>query len=259
MKKIILYLLLTTILFSEEYALKEVWKLTDINETIKTLYGKDIRLKTDDKVSLIVPALAENPFLIPLTIKSAISLKSIAILQKVKDNKNLIAFIKTPSDSNLLYRLRLNLEQGIFLGEIIVIFEGIDGKFYLDKKTVRASQRCCFGCGDENLSKLILKKKKELFQIENTSEKIRLRVKNKNIKFLLRLPIVNKKESKKYNLPLNYIKYIRCEQDKNILMEIYMNHYSYLMKFSSTEFVNDKHIDFFIGTNIGMEYVIENF
>ena len=240
----------------------EAWKSTTIKETLFELYGKELVLEEIKEINVTVPPISENGRVIPFSIKSEIPLKSIAIMQEIKGNKSLIAFIKIPKSKRVNYNLRLNLGSS-FNGKVITVSEGVSGQFYKTINRVNARFNCCFGCLDSNeviyTKEQIEAKRNSLKDKKNRKYKLRLNQKKKMLVFLSLFTSCNYKESKDYGLPVQFTTHLKFSQDNQTIVEIYTSEYisDYLyFKFDSRDINTEEPLSLFI-TNINGNIIEE--
>lgn len=116
-------------------------------ESIKKLFG-DITL-IEDGIKLTAPKLAENGGSIPISIRSSLKFKSIALFMKVGNSRGysfaycgeldkytLVSQIFSTPYSLLDFNLKIKMRD---TGEIIVVLEAENGKFYTIKQKIDVS------------------------------------------------------------------------------------------------------------------------
>jgi sulfur-oxidizing protein SoxY len=109
----------------------------NVADAIKALYG-DIKTVEGD-ISVKAPKIASNGGAIPVTIKSGLDLKSVAIFQDANP-ESAVAVFTIPAAGVVKYMTKIKMKAS---GEITIIGEGKDGKFY---KTSQKLQVALGGC-----------------------------------------------------------------------------------------------------------------
>jgi len=117
----------------------DAWKAEKTEDAIKALYG-DIKLE-EKGVKIKAPKLAENGGKIPVTIKSDIEAKSVAIFQDA--NPRSAVAVWTVQDGGIVdYSITMKMKGS---GKITAIVEGKDGKFYSKVLPIEVSKGGCGG------------------------------------------------------------------------------------------------------------------
>ena len=121
---------------------KDNLKISDINisDSMKKIYGEKINLINGD-IKIKTPNLCENAGSIPINIRSGIKAKSVAIFAQSSrsiDNHNIQFICKWNSTpySIIDYKTKIKMANS---GNIYIIIEGKDGKFYISKKYLEIS------------------------------------------------------------------------------------------------------------------------
>jgi len=109
----------------------------NVADAIKALYG-DIKTVEGD-ITVKAPKIASNGGAIPVSIKSGLELKSVAIFQDANPESAVVVFT-IPATGIVNYMTKIKMKGN---GEITVIGEGKDGKFY---KTSQKLQVALGGC-----------------------------------------------------------------------------------------------------------------
>ena len=107
------------------------WTANTVDDAIQKMYG-DIST-IHNGITLGVPKVASNGANVPLDIRSDIPAKSLTIFQNVNPEATVIAY-SIHKNSLIDYSLKIKMQEGP--GEITVILEGRDGKFYATRKTL---------------------------------------------------------------------------------------------------------------------------
>ena len=103
------------------------------------LYG-DITL-IEEGVTVKAPKLAENGGAIPIKIKSDIKAKSVALLQDANP-RSAVAVWTVSEDGIIDYSVKIKMKK---TGNITVVVEGTDGKFYSKVLPIEVSKGGCGG------------------------------------------------------------------------------------------------------------------
>ena len=117
----------------------DAWKAEKPAEAIKALYGD---IKPEEKgVKIKAPKLAENGGKIPVTVKSDIEAKSVAIFQDA--NPRSAVAVWTVQEGGIVdYSITMKMKGS---GKITAIVEGKDGKFYSKVLAIEVSKGGCGG------------------------------------------------------------------------------------------------------------------
>jgi len=116
-----------------------VWTAHDVPTGIKELYG-DIKPEATG-VTLKTPKVANNGGAIPVSIKSDIEAKTVAVFQDVNP-ESAVAVFTVPEGQPVNYSIKIKMKKS---GAITVIVEGKDGKFYSAKKELQVALGGCEG------------------------------------------------------------------------------------------------------------------
>jgi len=111
----------------------------NVADAIKGLYG-DIKT-VDGDITVKAPKIASNGGAIPVTIKSGLDLKSIAIFQDANPESAVVVFT-IPATGIVNYMTKIKMQGS---GEITVIAEGKDGKFYKTSQKLEVALGGCEG------------------------------------------------------------------------------------------------------------------
>jgi len=123
----------------------DAWKAKTVDDAIKALYGD---IKPEEKgVTVKAPKVASNGGAVPVTIKSDIPAKTVALLQNM-DPESAVAVFNVPENGIVDYFLKIKLkatDENGGNGEITAILEGTDGKFYKGKVALNVAKGGCEG------------------------------------------------------------------------------------------------------------------
>ena len=121
---------------------KEAWKARDINNTMIKLYGKEAfsSIKKSENIELIATKhLVENASSIPITIKSKIKAKSVAIIQTANE-QSLIAVFSVPKNETIHYTTNIRMERK---GTLFIVVEALNGQLYYVRQFIEVSSLSC--------------------------------------------------------------------------------------------------------------------
>jgi len=145
MKKMILSLAtiaaMTASLSATDYRAEkpDAWTAKDVPSAIKALYG-DIT-PVDGDVKLKAPKVASNGGAIPVSIKTDIPAKSIAVFQDVNPEST-VAVFAIPEGTKADFSMKIKMKKS---GSITAVVEGKDGKFYSKKLSLEVALGGCEG------------------------------------------------------------------------------------------------------------------
>ena len=117
----------------------DTWTAHNVADSIQKLYG-DIKLE-ESGVSVKAPKVASNGGAIPVTVKSDIPAKSVAVLQDANPEAT-VAVFSTDKDTIIDYMFKIKMKKS---GTITAIVEGQDGKLYSGKRTLDVALGGCEG------------------------------------------------------------------------------------------------------------------
>ena len=123
----------------------DAWKAKSVEDAIKALYG-DIKAE-ESGVTVKAPKVASNGGAVPVTIKSDIDAKTVAVFQNM-DPESAVAVFNVPENGIVDYFLKMKLkatDENGGNGVITVIVEGTDGKFYKGTKALQVAKGGCEG------------------------------------------------------------------------------------------------------------------
>lgn len=121
------------------------WTAKKVEDSIKALYG-DVKLIESD-VKVKVPKVASSGGAVPVTIKSGIDAKSVAIFQDMNPESTVAVF--TLNENSVIdYSMKIKLkatDTNGGNGTVTAVVEGKDGKFYVGKQSLNVAQGGCEG------------------------------------------------------------------------------------------------------------------
>lgn len=117
----------------------DAWTAKDVPSGIKALYGEVTPAEGD--IKLKAPKVASNGGAIPVSVKTDIPAKSIAIFQDANPESAVIVF-NVVEGSVQDYSLKIKMKKS---GSITAVVEGKDGKFYSKKLSLEVALGGCEG------------------------------------------------------------------------------------------------------------------
>ncbi len=145
MKKMMLSLVavaaMTASLSATDYRAEkpDAWTAKDVPTAIKALYGEITPAEGD--IKLKAPKVASNGGAIPVSVKTDIPAKSIAIFQDANPEATVIVF-DVPEGTKADFSLKIKMKKS---GSITAVVEGKDGKFYETKLALEVALGGCEG------------------------------------------------------------------------------------------------------------------
>ena len=124
----------------------EAWTASSINDAAMALYGRETfaTIQKSAGVELIVPKpIVKDPQNIPITIRSSIKAKTVAIFQDANP-KSLVAVFHVGEEGIVAYELTIKMD---FKGTLFGVVEGIDGKLYYTRQYVDILTLSCMASG----------------------------------------------------------------------------------------------------------------
>ena len=118
----------------------DAWKAHTVDDAIKALYG-DIKAE-ESGLSINVPKIASNGGAIPVKMKSDVQLKSLAVFQDANPESAVAAFTIPADVKKVNYMTKIKMAKS---GEITLVGEGTDGKFYKVSKKLEVALGGCEG------------------------------------------------------------------------------------------------------------------
>jgi len=117
----------------------DAWAAQDVPTAIKALYGEIT--PTEGEIKLKAPKVASNGGAIPVSVKTDIPAKSIAIFQDANPEAT-VAVFAVPEGAKVDFSLKIKMKKS---GSITTIVEGTDGKFYSKKISLEVALGGCEG------------------------------------------------------------------------------------------------------------------
>jgi len=117
----------------------DTWSAHDVATAIKALYGEIT--PADAEIKLKAPKVASNGGAIPVSVKTDIPAKSIAIFQDANPEAAVVVFTVTEGMVED-FSLKIKMKKS---GTITAIVEGKDGKFYSTKLALEVALGGCEG------------------------------------------------------------------------------------------------------------------
>jgi len=116
------------------------WTAKTVPTAIEALYGKITPVESAD-IKLKAPKVASNGGAIPVSVKTDIPAKSIAIFQDANPEATVIVFT-VPEGTKADFSLKIKMKKS---GTITAVVEGKDGKFHTTKLSLEVALGGCEG------------------------------------------------------------------------------------------------------------------
>jgi len=116
------------------------WTAKTVQTAIEGLYGKITPVESGD-IKLKAPKVASNGGQIPVSVKTDIPAKTVAIFQDVNP-ESAVAIFEVPEGTKAEFSLKIKMKKS---GSIIAVVEGKDGKFYTTKLSLEVALGGCEG------------------------------------------------------------------------------------------------------------------
>jgi sulfur-oxidizing protein SoxY len=117
----------------------DTWTAHNVKDAVKALYG-DVAL-VEEGVTVKAPKVASNGGAIPVTVKSNISAKSVALFQDANPEAAVAVF--TVAEGGIVdYMMKIKMKAS---GIITAVVEGTDGKFYVGTQSLEVALGGCEG------------------------------------------------------------------------------------------------------------------
>ena len=113
--------------------------MAGIDSAIKDLYG-DVKVE-ESGIKLKLPKVANNGGQVPVAFKSSIDAKSVAVFQNVNP-ESLVAVFDINENMVVDNFLKIKMKQS---GDVAVVVEGRDGKYYMAKQSIEVALGGCEG------------------------------------------------------------------------------------------------------------------
>ncbi len=117
----------------------DAWTAKTVKDAVEKLYGTITPVEKGVKVK--APKVASNGGQIPVTVKSDIEAKSVAVFQNVNPEK-LVAVFDVPEGQPVDFSFKIKMKKS---GTITAIVEGKDGKYYKGAQTLEVALGGCEG------------------------------------------------------------------------------------------------------------------
>ncbi|MCH9739801.1 MAG: thiosulfate oxidation carrier protein SoxY [Epsilonproteobacteria bacterium] len=118
----------------------DTWTAKSVDDAVKALYG-DAKAEASEKITLKTPKVASNGGAIPVTIKTDIEAKSVALFQDINPESAVCAWT-VPEGGVVNYSTKIKMKGS---GKLTVIVEGKDGKFYSKTNDLEVALGGCEG------------------------------------------------------------------------------------------------------------------
>lgn len=123
------------------------WNSSSINDAAMALYGREkfATIQKSANIELVVPkGIVRDPENIPITIRSNIKARTVAIFQDANP-KSLVAVFHISEDSIIAYEINIKMK---FKGTVFAVLEGIDGKLYYAREYIDVLALSCMASGE---------------------------------------------------------------------------------------------------------------
>jgi len=123
----------------------DTWTAKSVDSAIKALYGEITPVESG--VTIKAPKVASNGGSVPVTVKSDIAAKTVAVFQNMNP-ESAVAVFNVQEGGIVDYFLKMKLkatDENGGNGVITVVLEGMDGKFYVGKKSLQVAKGGCEG------------------------------------------------------------------------------------------------------------------
>jgi len=117
----------------------DAWTAKTVPTAIKALYGEITPV--EGEIKLKAPKVASNGGAIPVSVKTDIPAKSVAIFQDANPEST-VAVFTVPEGANADFSMKIKMKKS---GSITAIVEGKDGKFYSTKLSLEVALGGCEG------------------------------------------------------------------------------------------------------------------
>jgi len=117
----------------------DAWTAKTVPTAMKALYGEITPV--DGDIKLKAPKVASNGGAIPVSVKTDIPAKSVAIFQDANPEST-VAVFDVPEGANADFSLKIKMKKS---GTITAVVEGKDGKFYSTKLSLEVALGGCEG------------------------------------------------------------------------------------------------------------------
>jgi sulfur-oxidizing protein SoxY len=118
----------------------KAWEAEKSGDAIKAMFG-DKALEKSDAIKFVAPKLAENGGSIPITLKSDLDIKTIALFQDANPRSATVVF-SVPEGQKVDYSFRIKMRQTAL---VTIVAETKDGKLLTTGKEIDVSIGGCGG------------------------------------------------------------------------------------------------------------------
>lgn len=118
----------------------DAWKAKSVDAAVEKLYGK-VALVDSKDIKLKIPKVASNGGAVPVAVKSSIDAKTVAVFQDVNP-ESAVAVFTVSEGQPIDYLIKIKMKKS---GNITIVAEGKDGKFYKTSKSIEVALGGCEG------------------------------------------------------------------------------------------------------------------
>jgi len=118
----------------------DTWTAHTVEDAMSALYG-DKKPEESGKIKLKAPKVASNGGAIPITVKTDIDAKTVALFQDVNPESAVIVWT-VPEGGIVDYSVKIKMKGS---GKVTVVVEGKDGKLYSTSKEMEVALGGCEG------------------------------------------------------------------------------------------------------------------
>lgn len=115
------------------------WTAHNVKDAVKALYGDVVLI--EEGVTVKAPKVASNGGAIPVTVKSDIAAKTVAVFQDANP-ESAVAVFTVPEGGIVDYYMKIKMKAS---GKITAVVEGTDGKFYVGTQSLEVALGGCEG------------------------------------------------------------------------------------------------------------------
>lgn len=117
----------------------KAWTTNKVDAAIKELFGSSATT-ANKELKLKSPAIAENGAVIPITVKTKLNAKTIAIFQDANPEST-VAVFTVPAKAIAEYSVRIKMAKT----GVVTVVADVDGKLYSTSATVKVTAGGCGG------------------------------------------------------------------------------------------------------------------
>ena len=118
----------------------DTWTAHNVDDAVKALFG-DVKPVASDKITLKAPKVASNGGAIPVTIRTDIKAKTVALFQDINP-ESAVAVFTVPEGGIVDYSVKIKMKAS---GKILVVIEDTDGKFHSVEQSLEVALGGCEG------------------------------------------------------------------------------------------------------------------